>query len=427
MKSSYLLLFSQLLSYRSTAGFITPVSTSRRRIASTRRHQSSVTAFRGRATLLSAASHEKNENNLQEFSSSESKSPLDRVLDKLTLCFPLFVLLSVATGLIRPETLIWADEGIIIKSMLAFAMFVTGLTLRSKDFMEVFKEQFGSIPLGVLCQFTVMPLATMVVGRALFGPASIADATKTVIKIQKELYLGLCFLGSAPGATASNLVALVGNANVALSVLLTACSTIVSVFMSPLLVKMFVGKQTEVSIMSLVDATLRFILLPFLLGMKVRSQTPGMAKAINRFAPLFSALIVSFICGVTIAPYSNFLMSGGKTVLLALGSVVMLHMIGFDAGYLVAKTVLGEKNNSSSTQRMARTISLQVGMQNTAFAIFMAQSLGAPTLAFLPAILSAVVHPFLGSIVASIWKRRDRTEDDTKDSSNNSDETDYEI
>ena len=398
---------------------------------------------------------------------------LDKWLERLTTAFPVFVLSSALIGYVQPSTLMWVNRGNIVTLMLAAVMWGTGLTLRKRDFVQVLEKPSNriAVPLGVFCQFAIMPLTAYLVGKTLLLPSAGAATSK----VQEALFLGLCLVGSAPGGTASNLVSLIAGANVALSVILTTCSTLAAVFMTPLLVKLLVGSQISVSGLALCAATAKVVLLPVLGGMLFKAKAPRTARTVSRFTPFASVLLVSLICGGVVAQTTPLLMEtttvsataaaassglgsllnlgslsdmgatsipriaalsglaywtsmhpaiapvilgglliskagGGGALLstssavsfpLVLSSVLLLHSIGFAVGYMVPKSLAPKK------ERNARTISIEVGMQNSALAVVLARSIaGAHPAASLPGALSATVHSCLGSLLAAYWRMR---------------------
>ncbi|GKY94943.1 hypothetical protein MPSEU_000459200 [Mayamaea pseudoterrestris] len=331
--------------------------------------------------------------------SSESPptfSSLDALLSKLTSAFPLFVLGSAALALAQPSALQWVNRDNYIDAMLATVMVGTGLTLTRSDFYSVLsRDNVVSVPLGVVCQFVVMPLAALIVGRTLLL-RHVNAATG------QALYLGLLLVGCSPGGTASNLVSLIAKANVALSVVLTACSTLLAVVATPTLVKLLVGSSIVVSGATLMQTTARVVLVPVVIGMLLNQLAPRLSRYMARWTPFLSVILVSLICGGVVAETVPLLLSGAsggaavtKRVALA---VTSLHTLGFAAGYLVPKYVFGRSETTS------RTISIEVGMQNSALAVVLARSLGAPPLASLPGALSATAHSCLGSMLAAYWR-----------------------
>lgn len=323
---------------------------------------------------------------------------LDTMLSNLTSMFPIFVLASALLATKEPSLMLWVNNGSIITIMLASVMIGMGMTLTKQDFDKVFesKKQFASVPMGVLCQFGIMPLSALIVG-------------KYVMKLPPSLYLGLALVGCSPGGTASNLVSLIAKADVALSVVLTSCSTILASAVTPLLVKFLVSGGTNIHIngWTLCAATTKVVLAPILVGMSLNARLPGLCRFISRFTPFASVVLVALICGGVVS--QNAVSVGGATgagVATALKSVLLLHSIGFLAGYLIPRKVLG------FDERTSRTVSIETGMQNSALAVVLARSIpGADSLASLPGALSATVHSCLGSMLAAYWRDRKEVDD----------------
>ena len=301
--------------------------------------------------------------------------------------------------------------------MLAGVMLGTGMTLEKSDFTQILtsKEQRTSIPIGVLCRFMLMPLSASIIGRALLLPYH--DPT-TMAHLGKHLFLGLVLVGCSPGGTASNLVSLIAGADVALSVLLTACSTVLASVVTPLLTKFIVGSAIPVSGKALCLATAKVVLLPVAFGVFLNEYFPRLCQQVSRWTPFASVLLVSLICGGVVSNNSS--MWAGTSVgaaggalsipMLILLSVISTHILGFTAGYLVPKVLF------RFPERTARTISIETGMQNSALAVVLAKSIGADPLSFLPGALSATAHSCLGSALAAFWRLKDTGKENGLDS-----------
>lgn len=409
--------------------------------------------------------------------SSQRMMNIDVWLNRLTTAFPLFVLSSALLALTVPKSLEWVNSGGTVTAMLASVMFGTGLTLQQDDFAKVWasRQNRAAIPLGIACQFGIMPLSAFLVGKALF----LQGSSTVVSSVNQALFLGLCLVGCAPGGTASNLVSLIAGADVALSVILTTCATMAAVFMTPLLVKIIVNTAiasvsttaaaaVSVSGWSLCLATAKVVVLPVLAGMMFKAKAPKLANTVSRYTPFASVLLVSLICGGVVAQTAPLLLMDSSltavplttarslgtrtgslsslgTCLVAFGlttvaplvpilalpflwnkssevvapvlssavglpavatSVLLLHVMGFGVGYLIPKLVFPNKEKS------ARTISIEVGMQNSALAVVLARSIaGLHPAAALPGAISATVHSCLGSILAAFWRLNKSKED----------------
>jgi len=361
-----------------------------------------------RCPFPSISTSTKLSSSLSDWTSDEAEhendsNRLDTILATLTSGFPFFVLGSAILALCRPSLLLWTNKGDLITLMLALVMWGTGLTLTKDDFTVVLQKDLASIPVGVLCQFLIMPMTAFTIGKTLLLNSSSAHGS--------ALFLGLCLVGCSPGGTASNLVALIAKADVALSVLLTSCSTILASIATPLLVKLLVGSTIAISGWTLCLATARVVLLPVLLGMLVNTRAPKLASRISRFTPFASVVLVALICGGVVAENAPLLFSTTSSgsmglIPLIVFSVLSLHAVGFLAGYLVPRRFFGFGEVTS------RTISIETGMQNSALAVVLARSIGAPSIASLPGALSATAHSCMGSILAAYWRGADKRGDD---------------
>lgn len=341
---------------------------------------------------------------LKDFDDEErgKKNRLDNILSKSTSAFPLFVLSSAILGMIKPESLAWIagsstkSGSPLITLMLACVMIAMGMTLEKRDFREVFDDRKSSVPIGVLCQFMIMPLLALAVGR------------KSLLSIDSilgpSLFFGFVLVGCVPGGTASNLVSLIAGADVALSVVLTSASTLLASFVTPLLVKKIIGTTVVVSSRKLFEATAKVVFLPILGGMILNAKAPNFSKKVSRFTPFASVLLVSILCGAVVAQNTQTLLSLGSTSILypLLLSIFNLHSLGFLLGYCIPRFIFRYPIKS------CRTLSIEVGMQNSALAVVLARSVSSDPLSSLPGALSATAHSCLGSMLAAFWRFQDQ-------------------
>lgn len=158
--------------------------------------------------------------------------------------------------------------------MISRVMLGTGMTLERSDFTNILasKTQRRSIPVGVLCQFILMPLSAFLIGRTMLLPYPDGG---------RHLFLGLVLVGCSPGGTASNLVTLIAGADVALSVLLTTCSTLLASAVTPLLTKLIVGSAVPVSGKALCIACAKVVLAPVALGVLLNEYMPRLCKWVS--------------------------------------------------------------------------------------------------------------------------------------------------
>ncbi|HJT51812.1 MAG TPA: bile acid:sodium symporter, partial [Nitrosospira sp.] len=123
------------------------------------------------------------------------------LLQKLTLLFPLWMILSSAIAMYWPESLIAMNQGSIVVLLLAFIMLCMGLTLSLEDFRRIAQIP-RAVAVGFAAQYSITPLMAWAVAHSLDLPPSFA--------------VGLILVGCCPGGTASNLVTYIAGADVAL-------------------------------------------------------------------------------------------------------------------------------------------------------------------------------------------------------------------
>lgn len=133
----------------------------------------------------------------QDIANDDSRDEITRLtvtdlwLSRLTTAFPMFVVAAAVIGGLSPSSLLWVNRGPTVTLMLASVMCGTGLTLETKDFTAVLDQSKMAIPLGVVSQFSIMPLTAWAVGDLLLKPEESA--------LRATLFLGLVLVGCSPG------------------------------------------------------------------------------------------------------------------------------------------------------------------------------------------------------------------------------------
>ncbi|SEF64268.1 bile acid:sodium symporter family protein [Nitrosomonas ureae] len=304
------------------------------------------------------------------------------MLHKLTLLFPLWMIVLCTAALIWPEWLIFLNQGSIVVLILAFVMLCMGLTLTFDDFRRVTRMP-KTVAIGFAAQYSIMPLLAFGIAYALNLPDYFA--------------VGLILVGCCPGGTASNLVTYIAKADVALSVIMTVCSTLAAVVLTPLLTQLFAGALVPVDSWLLFKQTLQVVILPVALGVLLNRWMPRLVCCVMPVAPFLSVLGVCVICAIVFAAHAQSILNHGAELLLA---TALLHGGGFFIGYHLAK-LLG------CQLQTARTIAIEVGMQNSGLAIVLAKQ-AFPMLLLTPVAgaVSALMHVLIGSLLAVLWRIR---------------------
>ena len=301
------------------------------------------------------------------------------MLENLTRLFPIWVLLAGAAALVQPEIFTWFSGPFIVWG-LAVIMLGMGLTLRFEDFREVLQMP-RPILLGVFCQFLVMPALAWGIGVGLDLPTPFA--------------VGLILVGCAPGGTASNVVTYIARASLPLSVLMTMCSTVAAVILTPVLTSGYVGTMVPVDGFGLFVSTVQVVLLPVTLGIVLNQFAPRLVGWVQPVAPLVAVLAIVMICASIIGQRSAEIIEAAGSLLLAVG---LLHVGGFFFGYFLARLF-------GYADAIRRTVSIEVGMQNSGLAVVLANQHFANPLTAVPGAISAVTHSVIGSLLAAVWRR----------------------
>lgn len=294
--------------------------------------------------------------------------------------FPVWVVAGSALALLYPPAFTWFSGRLIVWG-LAVIMLGMGLTLSAAEFRAVF-EQPRSVGLGVAAQFGIMPLAGWSIATALRLPEPVA--------------VGLILVACCPGGTASNVVSYIAHANVALSVVMTTCSTLAAVVLTPLLTAVLAGSYVPIEAGPLFASTAQVVLVPVTLGVLANRYAPRVVAFLLPVAPLVAVLAIVLICASIMGQNREAIVTAGPRVLLAVG---LLHATGFGLGWLVARAL-------GFDERTARTTSIEVGMQNSGLGVVLATQHFASPLTALPSAISATVHSLFGAVLAARWRAR---------------------
>jgi BASS family bile acid:Na+ symporter len=305
---------------------------------------------------------------------------MQKIITFLTNAFPLWIIICSALALYQPTLFTWFS-GAFITYGLGLIMLGMGLTLKPEDFNLVFKSPKWIIT-GALLQFTVMPLLGWGLGY--------------IFKLPLPFAVGLIIVSCCPGGTASNVISYLAKANVALSVAMTAVSTLLAIVLTPLLTTFFIGDKLEVSAFELFLGVVKVVLLPILLGVLMNRYLPKTTKKILPVAPLIAVTAIVLIVASIIGQGREEILQSG---LLLASAVVCLHFFGFILGYFFSKLV-------SNNVEVNRTISIEVGMQNSGLGAYLARANFVNPAIAIPSAISSATHSIIGSIAAGIWRNR---------------------
>jgi BASS family bile acid:Na+ symporter len=205
---------------------------------------------------------------------------------------------------------------------------------------------------------------------------------------------GLILLGCCPGGQASNVATFVARGDVALSVLMTTCSTVAAAVVTPLLAGLLAGQFVPVDSRALAESTVRLVLLPTLLGVGLNELFPRAVARVRPAMPLLALALTVVLCAVPVAQVAPTLRASGMA---AAAPVAALHALGYGVGYALPRALrFGE--------RVSRTVSIESGMQSAAMGYALSTRHFADALVAVPSAVSIVVMVWMGAALAVAWR-----------------------
>jgi bile acid:Na+ symporter, BASS family len=292
--------------------------------------------------------------------------------------FP-FTAIGAATGAyLWPAPFVGAGGAIVPLQMCV--MLGMGFTLTPDDFGAVLRAP-RLVLLGVALHYTVMPAAAWLVIRLLHLDAATA--------------VGVVLVGATSAGTSSNVISYLARGNVALSVTLTAASTLLAVVLMPLIASLMLGRTVPVPATAMVLAVAEIAVGPVVAGMALRRLCGTRFARVGGALPALSACAVLAVIAIVVGLNAARLAVAGPAVLAA---VALHNAIGLAAGYGLARL-------SRADEASARAIAIEVGMQNSGLSVALALKLFSPAAA-LPGAIFSVWHNLTGSALAAVWARR---------------------
>lgn len=291
--------------------------------------------------------------------------------------FAVGVILFAVVAYLVPSGFTWIGPHISL--LLGIVMFGMGLTLSAADFQAVFRQP-KQVAIGVLAQFTIMPL--------------LAFALAHTFRLPPEVAAGVILVGCCPGGTSSNVITLLARGNVALSVAMTSLSTLLAPVVTPALTLLLASQWLPVDASSMLLSVVKIVLLPIALGFGVKLLLPQQVEASVKALPFISIVAIIAIVGAVVGANQATL---AETGLLLIVVVILHNGLGYAAGYLIGRWTRMEVAD-------ARAVAVEVGMQNSGLGAALASAHFSP-LAAVPSALFSVWHNLSGSLLASWWRR----------------------
>lgn len=292
--------------------------------------------------------------------------------------FPLIILVSGAVAVFSPAPFL--ALGPWVNVLLMVIMLGMGMTLRVADFGLVARRPFPLL-IGILSQFLIMPLTAWVIS--------------TVLHLEPAIAVGVILVASAPGGTASNVMVYLAKGDVALSVAMTSVSTLVAPVVTPLLVLWLAGSYLPVDTVGMFISIVQIVIVPIVVGIALRRFLPRVVERLVEWMPLISVAGITLVLLAVVAGSAETILTSG---LLVAGIVIVLNGIGLLLGYFAARA-------AGLDEAARRSVSVEIGMQNSGLAAGLARTHFTPEAA-LPAALFSVWHNVSGAMLASFWSRR---------------------
>ncbi|HCW22520.1 MAG TPA: sodium transporter [Lachnospiraceae bacterium] len=306
---------------------------------------------------------------------------LEKVSNFVGKWMALIVIAVAALSLFVPSSVSWIKTSW-VNTLLGIVMFGMGLTLKPHDFAVVFQRP-KDVVIGAVLQYTIMPLLAWVLCLA--------------FRLPPELAVGVILVGTCPGGTSSNVMTYLSHGDVALSVSMTAVSTLLSPLLTPALTLLYAGQTVNVNFGAMMLSVVRVVLLPIVLGFVVNHFFGKYTDQAVKVLPLVSTTAIVMIIAAVVSANSDRIMTSG---LLILAVVVCHNLLGYALGYGCAKLLRLDTSK-------CRAISIEVGMQNSGLATSLATTHFAQyPLATIPGAVFSVWHNISGALLASFFNHQ---------------------
>jgi bile acid:Na+ symporter, BASS family len=309
------------------------------------------------------------------------------------LSYTVMIIGVVSFAMYHPEYFVTVGDfklSKLIIPLLQIIMFGMGTELSLKDFANVVRMPKGII-VGVVFHYIIMPFVGLAIAVLFNFPAEIAA--------------GIILVGCCPSGLASNVMAYLAKANLALSVSVTTISTLLAPFLTPLLLQWLGGGFVQIDFWAMVWDITKIVIIPVVAGLAFHYFMRGRFAQLDKILPLLSMAGIALILAIMVAAGRDNLLKVGALLLVA----TFLHnVVGFFLGYWSARLM-------KFSERDSRTISLEVGMQNAGLATGLALTMGKiATAGLAPAIFGPVMN-VNGSSLASWWHNHPPNEKDPEE------------
>lgn len=303
--------------------------------------------------------------------------------------FTVMIFAAVSLAMYYPQYFLQVGDfklSKLIIPLLQVIMFGMGSELSLRELAVELRKPKGII-IGVICHYTIMPLVGYMLA--------------SLFNFPPEIAAGIILVGCCPSGLASNVMAYLARANLALSVAVTTVSTLLAPIFTPLLMRLLANRLVQVHFWEMAWDTTKVVIIPIIAGLIFHYLVRGKVKWLDKAMPLISMVGIALIIVVITAAGRNKLMEVGLLLILA---VFIHNIVGYTLGYWSARLLKFKEKD-------CRTISLEVGMQNGGLASGLALMMGGlGTVGLAPAIFGPLMN-VTGSTLANWWHGRIPEED----------------
>ena len=278
----------------------------------------------------------------------------------------------------------------IVLPILTLLMFELGLTLQVKDF-KLFRKRPRPIIAGLIGQIIFLPVLAFILGY--------------LFQLDPLFFVGLILIACSPGGSSSNIFSMIAKGDVALSVSLTACSSIITLFTIPVIMEFatrFIGNNLNVEIHlpvgSLIAQNLLLMLLPIVAGLLIKHFRPRIAEKIDKVLSKFAFPALVLLATVFFIQHHTTITAQFGKLGFCISVLILLAMGG---GVVLSKLM-------RLNRKEQRTLVIEIGMQNAAQAIAVASSpfvFSNDTIA-VPAIIYALMMNVILLAYVAVVKRK---------------------
>ena len=298
--------------------------------------------------------------------------------------YTLFIFAASTYALNYPENLI-SFHGFPLKKLvtplLVLTMFGMGIHMNLTRFVEVVKAP-KPILAGIFCHYLIMP--------------GIGFALAMTTDLPPEIAAGIILVGCSPSGVASNVMAYISGGNLALSVTVTAISTLLAPLVTPLLMKLLANQLVPIDFWDMFWHILEIVIFPVLAGLVYNKYAYGKQKWLDDLLPLLSMASIIFIVALTVSAGHDTLLSIGWLLILI---VIVHNLSGYFFGYKISQWM-------GINEQDSRTIAFEVGLQNAGLATGIAAKMGfMATMGLVPGIFGSMQN-ISASVLANWWGRK---------------------